>query len=215
MNMSVQAYIPPASVGGFSRGRDVRDTPSKSEHALQNTVSNTLDLSAKVRANWQAKVEREGTKVWISPFEARNIAQQFPTKAKCVAYMKKANKMQIEQAKLEKKPSVEYEPRQITLQPPRTLEDLATPQQAAAMRQQQQALKKTADLRLMAMKAAGNELKGSQLVSLPEHTAMQRMHLLSDGELKNAFMLCKSRGRKSLLRQITSLCQSRGINTGI
>ena len=213
--MPVQAYIPPTNVAGFSSGKDVKNTHFKTEYALQNTVSNTLDLSATVRANWQEKVKRDGKKVWISPFEPRNKAQQFETKAKCAEYMKTAAKAQIQQAKLEKKPKDAYEPRQIIIAPQRTLEDLATPQQAAVMRKHQEAQKKTVDLRLLAMKAAGNELKAAQLVSLPEHTAMQRMHLLSDVELKTAFMLCTSRGRRSLLRQVKSLCESRGINTGI
>jgi hypothetical protein len=210
--MALHAVEPGSnSVEGVS-GREVTFS-SESEGILTNTVNKTLGVADQVAKNWQDRIEKEGVRVWYSPFDLTNARVMHDTEKKCLDYMKKNHKASIAVAKKNGKPKAAYSPRLYIIPPKRTLEDLVTPQQAAALRRHTEAQRQVEDVRMLGLAAAGGDLKATNVVGLPEGMAIEKLKRLSDAELKLAANLAWTRGRKKVAKAAKDLCTERGIPT--
>jgi hypothetical protein len=193
-----------------AKSSEVKLPPSQTEMELQNGTLATMSVAERVEQRWKERVEREGKKVWSSPFlQAREREEiNFPTKAKCLAWMKANQPMQIAQAKLQKGP---WQPIPYIVEPKRTIADLVTPEQAELMEKMKSARDATADIRQMSLALANQDLKAGALMALTENAAIEKLPLLPEKELREAARQAWQRSRSGLLKAARKLCAAKGI----
>lgn len=192
------------------KSKDVTER-SETEPALVQGAVTAAEYADKLSRNWAEREKREGKKVWYCPLEEAAGRQEFPTKAKCQAYMAKHFKARIEQAKLERKPKEAYTPQSRVVSPKRTLADFVLPEHADKVMAAQRAAMDVQGLGQVARSLAEPEITGNVLCNMMESLAVQKVGHLSDKELPKATRTAYFRSKRKLYQACVKECKKRGV----
>lgn len=177
---------------------------SETEAAGEKGLQKTLVYAEVLEDRWNERVAREGTVVWVNPFEPRNKQTTYATPEECQAAMDAGYKMQIEAAKLTKEPEHAWTPQKKILSPKRTIEDVVPPAQAKMMKAAMEAAKDNTP----STPAKGgprttsvDELTANRVLKMPDHEAVERIGELSARELQRLVHLAEAYGKRKIMKE--------------
>jgi hypothetical protein len=152
---------------------------------------------------WQERLQKDGKKVWVNPFEPRNKQTHYPSKKACQKAMSTQFKMQIEQARLTKQPEHTYTPQLQVISPKRTLEDVVPPGQAKIMKAAIEVAKTNVPQRIgkgMPRTTSTDELTANRVLKMVESEALDRMDELSVREMTRLVDLAEAFGKRTIMK---------------
>ena len=171
----------------------------------KKTMANAQELAAR----WNAKQKKFGKTEFRCPF-CKVTDPLYKTAKKCEAHMAKAHKAKLQLAKQLKTPKADLTPRPVLISPPRTVEDLMTPQQAKIARTIQ-------DMRAAANNGHGSHqvisrMTAAAIMGMPEMLGCNRIKELNDREVVELARMASARGRRLVARKAKQVMTERHLS---
>lgn len=185
---------------------------SMTDAVVERSLKRTSAVADDVASRWQERMARDSKTMFKCPISGCKH-EPFATKRLANAHIREFHPRTIEMFKLQKADPASYTPKEIVVNPKRTIEDLVPENLAKHMR-----LAAETHAGLQHIQNRGRQLaktgvaqNASSLLMMPESSAEARLPGLSDDQLIEANRLFFARGKTNLVRETRRIGRERGV----
>lgn len=197
-------YTPPQS------SKDVREF-SESEPLVEEGTLKAIDAAKRIASKWDERCKKEGKIKWYFPLDTSRDRRLFDTKQACQKHIAANFKMMVQQAKLEKRPKEDYQPKSMLISPKRTLADMVLPEHRHLYNTDQSAARNIQNLGKLAQANASAGFTAGVLVGMMENQAIAKVKSLDDKELERCTHQSYYRSKRRLFKACKAEMDRRGI----